>query len=1006
MMQSRGGKILRNILLAIALAIFGIPLLGILTVVLIFAAIFTIFSFKTAGRKIVRDVVSRKGRTLLVTLAIFIGVAGTIALFTMSDLIVSQLREDLKEDELAMAEIIVSINAGETPDNQQYLADILGIDGVTQVIGGIETFATYKLGPEDEDFEDVQLWAYSTVDEQFAALDNLPIEPGRIVDGVFPTPGERQVALEQRMAEDLELEVGDSIYFRILSENEAGDVGAVEAFEITGLVFHAYGFAADSSIYLHIDQANYIGGSSGLNVFKVRFDDYEDAIEDDGASDQVEAYLSVTNGNTPYQPVFTLEEDPAQNQAIVGAQTISATMGVLALLALLVSGFLVINVITSIVVEQKGQIGVMKSMGASRADSFVMYSGVAFIYGLIAVILGAIVGIPAGYYAADALAPSLNTLVDGFQVSPSSIILGVVLGLAIPVGSSIIPVFLGTRVTILEAMTDLGISVRYGSGPIARFIGALPLPITIRQGLSNVSIKKSRLLFTVITLTLAVGAFMGIYHVFDTLTTGINEYIDSFNLEIGVFPTEGRDPEEVIGVLDDNFRTEDRMLLRTIEPGFQSQAEFEGYESEVSAGGPPVIFIFGYDTDSNNPAFSFELDRGERITSENRDTSIILSTLLASNMGKDVGDTVVLEISGTSTPLTVVGIAEFPVEQVYMDWRTVAKITGSTIGAPRPNEYFTAVQVDGYSSAQDDGSVAVLGLDLAADLVPGMSLMDLLTFSEGSGFVAGEPGIIVNQAFSDNSGLGLNDMVTLTARGEDGASAEYPIVGIFEIPPMMQQGMEQEGQALPEDILGIYWQDLATLEGISLEGAPAPQGYFILTNLDDPTEDEVEDLMDEMTEVLLANGISSQQFNFVGLINQISDGFQQFQIIMSAVAGLIALVGALGLLTTLSMSVFERQKEIGVMRSVGAGSTTIALQFLTEGLVVGIIAWVLGLPLSLLIERLLLGVTGFSDTFPMTFAVPGALIGLAGMIFFTTIASVGPSLSAARKTVSDILRYQ
>jgi putative ABC transport system permease protein len=66
-------------------------------------------------------------------------------------------------------------------------------------------------------------------------------------------------------------------------------------------------------------------------------------------------------------------------------------------------------------------------------------------------------------------------------------------------------------------------------------------------------------------------------------------------------------------------------------------------------------------------------------------------------------------------------------------------------------------------------------------------------------------------------------------------------------------------------------------------------------------------------------------------------------------AALIAAVGAVGLLTTLAISVFERQKEIGVMRSIGAGSTAIATQFLTEGVIVSLIAWVLAIPLSYVI---------------------------------------------------------
>ena len=53
--------------------------------------------FRTRARKIVRDVIARKGRTALVSAAIFIGVTGTIALFSMRNILIGQLKEDIKE---------------------------------------------------------------------------------------------------------------------------------------------------------------------------------------------------------------------------------------------------------------------------------------------------------------------------------------------------------------------------------------------------------------------------------------------------------------------------------------------------------------------------------------------------------------------------------------------------------------------------------------------------------------------------------------------------------------------------------------------------------------------------------------------------------------------------------------------------------------------------------------------------------------------------------------------
>jgi len=336
-------------------------------------------------------------------------------------------------------------------------------------------------------------------------------------------------------------------------------------------VFDPYGFTPKVTTITTLPDAGYLTGLVGLTDFLMRFSDF------DMVEDQSDDILNLIANDTAYIPAFSEVQDPENNALIANARLISNLMAFLALVALIVSGFLVINVISSLVVEQKRQIGVMKSMGATRKDNFLIYSGIAFAYGLIGVIPGVILGIPAGNAAAHALAPQLNTVLEGFKTSPGSIVLGVVVGLLVPVVASLLPVFNGTRVKILDAMTDLGIGARYGTGPIAKLIARLPLPVTIRQGLSNVSLKKSRLAFTVITLAVAVGAFMGIYAIFASLTSGIQGFIDSCNMQMLVAPLEPRDPEQVTTIVQNALGDE----IETFESGFQIQVEFEGYDPEI-----------------------------------------------------------------------------------------------------------------------------------------------------------------------------------------------------------------------------------------------------------------------------------------------------------------------------------------------------------------------------------------------------------------------------------------
>lgn len=145
------------------------------------------------------------------------------------------------------------------------------------------------------------------------------------------------------------------------------------------------------------------------------------------------------------------------------------------------------------------------------------------------------------------------------------------------------------------------------------------------------------------------------------------------------------------------------------------------------------------------------------------------------------------------------------------------------------------------------------------------------------------------------------------------------------------------------------------------------------------------------------------------LRNVLSEQFNIVVVVLTAMALLITLVGGLGLAGTMSMSVMERSREVGVMRVVGAGDEMIIQIVLVEGLVLAslswlvsiVLAWPVGYALSLTIGREL--VNG-----PLTYAysVPGMFMWLGLVLFTGAAASLGPARKAARLTVRDVLAYE
>ncbi len=92
---------------------------------------------KTRTRKIFADVTSRRGRTILVSLSILIGVFGVTALVGMGDLLVSQMEEDLNEDAIAMTHLYLTSTGGQlsVAENEAFMDTLRGLPGVTDVEG-------------------------------------------------------------------------------------------------------------------------------------------------------------------------------------------------------------------------------------------------------------------------------------------------------------------------------------------------------------------------------------------------------------------------------------------------------------------------------------------------------------------------------------------------------------------------------------------------------------------------------------------------------------------------------------------------------------------------------------------------------------------------------------------------------------------------------------------------------------------------------------------------------
>ncbi|MDH3674100.1 MAG: ABC transporter permease, partial [Anaerolineae bacterium] len=127
------------------------------------------------------------------------------------------------------------------------------------------------------------------------------------------------------------------------------------------------------------------------------------------------------------------------------------------------------------------------------------------------------------------------------------------------------------------------------------------------------------------------------------------------------------------------------------------------------------------------------------------------------------------------------------------------------------------------------------------------------------------------------------------------------------------------------------------------------------------------------------------------------------------VAIVLAAVGGLGLMGTMSINVLERTREIGVMRAVGAATRAILKIILFEGIFIGAISWLVGTLIALPLSKLISDMVGqllFSTPLDYAFSTGGTLLWLIMVMVLGAVASLLPALNAARLTVREVLAYE
>lgn len=325
-------------------------------------------------------------------------------------------------------------------------------------------------------------------------------------------------------------------------------------------------------------------------------------------------------------------------------------LNLLGLLALFLSGFLVINTIAAILAQQVRQIGIMKAIGARRRQIVGMYFAMVLLYGVLALL----VAVPSAALLAGQLSAYLAGFVNvdfpDYSLPLGVVLLEIFLGLGVPLVAAIIPVWSGTRVTVREALSDYGITLSLRASSPSRWRAWLRLPSLrwlsrpMLLSLRNTFRRRARVVLTLLTLTLGGTIFMAVLSVHASMSQTLEDVFKSWQFDI-LIPFERAYRTDVIEEIARGVPG----VVSVESWGYVSARRVRADESESEA---LTLFAPPAQTKMVQP----EIVAGRWLLLDDENAIVVSLDTLRAEPDLKLGDEITLKIIGRKTTWRIVGI--------------------------------------------------------------------------------------------------------------------------------------------------------------------------------------------------------------------------------------------------------------------------------------------------------------------------------------------------------------
>ncbi len=630
--------------------------------------------FNTRWVKIFKDIWDHKIRSLLVILSIAVGVAAVGMINNAKSMIERDLFGPYLAGNPALVQIYIS------PFDTSLAEAVAGLREVATVQARRVTAAT--IYQPDGVSRDINLM--TVPDFADIKTNHLPVEQGTGV------PGVREILLERQSAAGLGVTVGDKVTIEIDHQRR---YDLTVAGILHDIYIQPFTLGKRATGYVSMATLQWMG----LPPYYNRLDIVTSTDKYNRAHVLAVAGLARDRVIQPAGYIVNriqipgYSSDPGQHWAQNQINGLLLVLQVMGILAIFLSGGLVVNTISAILSQQIKQIGIMRAVGAVRRQLIGMY----LLNVLALSVIGLLIGLPLGLLGAIGLAKLaggfLNFTITAYDLPAHVAILQAAVGLIMPIGVALYPIISGTRISVYDAIYEYGLSKEDRKGLIDRLLVKIrqlspPVMLSLRNTFRN----KARLAFTVITLTLAGAMFIAAFSTRASLTAQINEvarYV-SFDAALSMpygtsrFAAE-REARRIPGV--------------TVAEGWSSAS---GIVMHADGSEGDEIDIEGVPVDIKT--IEANLESGRWLQTGDTRQVVINDDYLEQEPQVKVGSEITLKVGATERTLEVVGILSKHLSgaRVYMNYDTFARLTGRQNQADTIRVRLTADQV-GSPATQD-----------------------------------------------------------------------------------------------------------------------------------------------------------------------------------------------------------------------------------------------------------------------------------------------------------------